>query len=47
MGKYILPALFLLFMALNAAIYAFITLELDGSIVTTKRSVTQQELRRR
>jgi hypothetical protein len=47
MRKYLLPALFLLFMALNGAIYAFIMLELNGSTVTTKRSVTQQELRRR
>ena len=33
MGKYLLPAIFILFLALNLAAYAFITFELDGSTV--------------
>lgn len=47
MGKYLYPALFILFLALNVAGYAYIAFELDGSTVTTKRSVAQPETRPR
>ena len=47
MRKYLLPTLFMALMLLNAALFVFITRELDGSTVTTKQSVTQQEMRRR
>lgn len=47
MRKYLLPTLFMAFMLLNAALFAFIAREFDGSTVTTKRTVTQQEMRRR
>lgn len=47
MRKYLLPTLFMAFMLLNAALFVFITREFDGSSVTTKRTVTQPELRRR
>jgi hypothetical protein len=41
MGKYLFPTLFVLFLGLSAAAYAFIVFELDGSTVTTKRSISQ------
>lgn len=47
MRKYILPALFMGFMLLNAALFVLITHEFDGSHVTTKRTVTQPETRQR
>ena len=47
MRKYVLPTLFMAFMLLNAALFVFITREFDGSTVTTKRTVTQPELRQR
>jgi hypothetical protein len=47
MRKFILPALFMSFMLLNAALFVFITREFDGSQVTTKRTVTQKEMRQR
>lgn len=47
MRKFILPVLFMGFMLLNAALFAFITREFDGSHVTTKRTLTQPEARQR
>ena len=47
MAKYMLPVVFLVIMALNAALFAMITLELNGSNVTTKHTTTQPEMRRR
>jgi hypothetical protein len=47
MGKYLFPALFILFLALNVAAFAFLTFELDGSTISTKQSVTQPEIRAR
>jgi hypothetical protein len=47
MRKLILPALFMGFMLVNAALFVFITREFTGSQVTTKRTVTQQEMRQR
>ena len=43
----ILPALFMGFMLLNAALFVFITREFTGSEVKTKHTVTQQEMRQR
>lgn len=46
MGKFLYPALLILFLALNVAAYLFIKVELDGSTVTTKRTLaptTEQE----
>jgi hypothetical protein len=45
MAKYLFPALFVLFLALNLVIYALITFDLDGSTVSTKQSITGQEMR--
>ena len=45
MGKYLLPAIFILFLALNLVAYAFITFELDGSTLKTKQKITEQEMR--
>ena len=45
MGKLLLPVIFILFLALNIAAYAFITFELDGSTIKTKQKVTEQEMR--
>ena len=47
MGKYHLPAMFVLLLGLSAGAYAFIVFELDGSKITTKHSLTQPEIRRR
>lgn len=47
MGKYLLPAIFILFLALNLAAYAFITFELDGSTIKTKQRVIDPEMRAR
>ncbi len=47
MRKLILPALFMGFMLLNAALFVFITREFADGQVTTKRTVTQQEMRQR
>lgn len=47
MRKFILPTLFMGFMLLNAALFVFITREFTDSRVTTKKTVTQQELRQR
>ena len=47
MRKFILPALFMGFMLINAALFVFITREFGDSHVTTKKTVTQQELRQR
>jgi hypothetical protein len=47
MRKLILPAIFMGFMLLNAALFVFITREFADSNVTTKRTVTQPEMRQR
>jgi hypothetical protein len=47
MRKFILPALFMSFMLLNVALFVVITREFDGSQVTTKRTLTQPEVRQR
>jgi hypothetical protein len=47
MTKLLLPVIFALIMALNAALFAMITLDLNGSTVKTKQAVPQHELRRR
>ncbi len=47
MGKILYPALFMLFLALNVAGFAFVVFELDGSTVKTKRSIVQPEARPR
>jgi len=47
MRKYLLPTMFVAFMLLNAALFMFITREFDGSKPAAKRTVTEQELRRR
>ena len=47
MRKFILPALFMGFMLLNAALFVFVTREFTDSRVTTKKTLTQQELRQR
>lgn len=46
MGKYLLPALLILFLALNVAAYALI-LDLDGSTVSTKHAITPREMPQR
>lgn len=47
MSKYLLPALFVLFLALNLVVYALITFDLDGSTVSTKQSILGPERRTR
>jgi hypothetical protein len=47
MGKFIYPALFVFLLGLCGAGYAYIVFELDGSTVTSKRHLTQPELRPR
>ena len=39
MGKYLFPVIFVLLLGLSVAAYAFIVFELDGSTVTTKRTL--------
>jgi hypothetical protein len=43
MGKYLYPALFVLFLGLSLAAYAYIVLELDGSTLKTKQSISPPE----
>jgi hypothetical protein len=43
MAKYLLPIVFVVLLALNAAAYTLLTMDLDGSTVATKRIMTQQE----
>lgn len=45
MRKYLAPAVFVVLLGLCVAAYAFIAFELDGSTITTKRYLTQPELR--
>jgi hypothetical protein len=47
MAKYFLPVVFVVILALNAALFAMIMLDLDGSNVTTKLTTMQPEMRRR
>ncbi len=44
MRRYLLPVVFLVILALNAAAI-MLMMELDGSKVTTKHHTTQQEIR--
>ena len=43
MGKYLFPVLFVLFLGLGLAAYAYIVFELDGSTLTTKQSISPSE----
>lgn len=47
MGKYLFPALFVLFAALNIGAYAFFMLEVNGSTVKTKHTMSQPQIRTR
>ena len=46
MRKFILPVLFMGIMLINAALFAFITREFDGSKVTSKHVVRQEPRQR-
>ena len=43
MGKYVYLGIFLLFTGLTVAAYAYLAYELDGSTITTKRSISQPQ----
>lgn len=47
MAKFLLPILFVLLLALNVAGFAFLTMDLDGSTVTHKRTTTQPNVLQR
>jgi hypothetical protein len=46
MGKFLVPALFVVLVGLCAGTYAYFVLEIDGSTVTTKQHLTQPQIRR-
>ena len=43
MGKYVILGLFVLFSGLSVAAYAYLAYELDGSTITSKKSVAQPQ----
>jgi len=43
MSKYVILGLFVLFSGLSVAAYAYLVYELDGSTITSKKSIVQPQ----